>query len=100
MEKKNLCFSDIEFNDVFFSSASKSHMQGSIYLWSWNTTRASWNSKKNEVPAVILAELQWSSTDIPYLSLGTCPGIHVTHHMVKCYQIDKEIILFCGLLVT
>ncbi|XP_030648825.1 leucine-rich repeat and WD repeat-containing protein 1 [Chanos chanos] len=53
--------------------ASKSHMQGSIYLWSWNRTWASRPGKKREVPAVILAELQWASTDIPYLSLSTCP---------------------------
>ncbi|KAI4884428.1 hypothetical protein NFI96_032096 [Prochilodus magdalenae] len=54
--------------------ASKSHMQGSIYLWSWSSTRTSRQGKKKEVPAVILAELQWSRTDIPYLSLNTCPG--------------------------
>ncbi|TSP36095.1 Leucine-rich repeat and WD repeat-containing protein 1 [Bagarius yarrelli] len=54
--------------------ASKSHMQGSIYLWSWSGTRASRQGKQKEVPAVVLAELQWSNTDIPYLSLNTCPG--------------------------
>ncbi|XP_060719562.1 leucine-rich repeat and WD repeat-containing protein 1 isoform X1 [Tachysurus vachellii] len=54
--------------------ASKSHMQGSIYLWSWSGTRALIKGRKTEVPAVILAELQWSNTDIPYLSLNTCPG--------------------------
>ncbi|XP_036436805.1 leucine-rich repeat and WD repeat-containing protein 1 [Colossoma macropomum] len=53
--------------------ASKSHMQGSIYLWSWSATRASQQGKKKVVSAVILAELQWSKTDIPYLSLNTCP---------------------------
>uniref|UniRef100_A0A8C8IKZ2 Leucine-rich repeat and WD repeat-containing protein 1 n=1 Tax=Oncorhynchus tshawytscha TaxID=74940 RepID=A0A8C8IKZ2_ONCTS len=61
-------------NDVV---ASKSHMQGSIYLWSWNDTRAqrpNKKKKKKEVCAVILVELQWSSTDIPYLSLNTCPS--------------------------
>uniref|UniRef100_A0A8C7KWT8 Leucine-rich repeat and WD repeat-containing protein 1 n=1 Tax=Oncorhynchus kisutch TaxID=8019 RepID=A0A8C7KWT8_ONCKI len=61
-------------NDVV---ASKSHMQGSIYLWSWNDTRAqrpNRKKKKKEVCAVILVELQWSSTDIPYLSLNTCPS--------------------------
>uniref|UniRef100_A0A8C7QGH9 Leucine-rich repeat and WD repeat-containing protein 1 n=1 Tax=Oncorhynchus mykiss TaxID=8022 RepID=A0A8C7QGH9_ONCMY len=57
-------------NDVV---ASKSHMQGSIYLWSWNDTQAQ-RPKKKEVCAVILMELQWSSTDIPYLSLNTCPS--------------------------
>lgn len=31
--------------------------------------------KKNRlVSAVVLAELQWTNTDVPYLSLGTCPG--------------------------
>eukprot|EP00063_Salmo_salar_P077805 XP_014052640.1 PREDICTED: leucine-rich repeat and WD repeat-containing protein 1 [Salmo salar] len=66
-------------NDVV---ASKSHMQGSIYLWSWNDTRAQLpnnnkkkkKKKKEVVCAVILAELQWSSTDIAYLSLSTCPS--------------------------
>ncbi|XP_076866913.1 leucine-rich repeat and WD repeat-containing protein 1 [Brachyhypopomus gauderio] len=54
--------------------ASKSPMQGSIYLWSWSGTRASRRGQRKEVPAVILAELQWCSTEIPYLSLNTCPG--------------------------
>ncbi|KAJ8266533.1 hypothetical protein GJAV_G00131530 [Gymnothorax javanicus] len=52
--------------------ASKSHMQGSIYLWSWRGTRA---SRGKVVSAVILAELEWANTDTPYLSLGTCPGV-------------------------
>ncbi|RXN22590.1 leucine-rich repeat and WD repeat-containing 1 [Labeo rohita] len=86
--------------------ASKSHMQGSIYLWSWSATRASWNGRKNEVPAVVLAELQWSSTDIPYLSLGTCPGYgyvvcgdeqgrlwmyHITDTMMENFKSGKPI---------
>ncbi|KAF5898332.1 leucine-rich repeat and WD repeat-containing protein 1 isoform X1 [Clarias magur] len=54
--------------------ASKSHMQGSIYLWSWSGTMALRQGRKKEVSAVILAELQWTNTDIPYLSLNTCPG--------------------------
>lgn len=29
---------------------------------------------QKKVSAVVLAELQWTSTDIPYLSLSTCPG--------------------------
>ncbi|XP_066516628.1 leucine-rich repeat and WD repeat-containing protein 1 [Hoplias malabaricus] len=53
--------------------ASKSQMQGSIYLWSWRDTCTSRKNKK-EVSAVILTELLWSTTDIPYLSLNTCPG--------------------------
>uniref|UniRef100_A0A9J8CPX3 Leucine-rich repeats and WD repeat domain containing 1 n=1 Tax=Cyprinus carpio carpio TaxID=630221 RepID=A0A9J8CPX3_CYPCA len=86
--------------------ASKSHMQGSIYLWSWSATRASWNGRKKEVPAVVLAELQWSSTDIPYLSLGTCPGYgyvvcgdeqgrlwmyHITDTMMENFKSGKTI---------
>ncbi|KAJ8342923.1 hypothetical protein SKAU_G00328510 [Synaphobranchus kaupii] len=51
--------------------ASKSHMQGSIYLWSWSRTRA---SKGKVVCAVVLAELEWANTDTPYLSLSTCPS--------------------------
>uniref|UniRef100_A0A673JDI0 Leucine-rich repeat and WD repeat-containing protein 1 n=1 Tax=Sinocyclocheilus rhinocerous TaxID=307959 RepID=A0A673JDI0_9TELE len=86
--------------------ASKSHMQGSIYLWSWRATRASWNGRKKEVPAVVLAELLWSSTDIPYLSLGTCPGYgyvvcgdeqgrlwmyHITDTMMEQFKSGKTI---------
>nr|XP_046266288.1 leucine-rich repeat and WD repeat-containing protein 1 isoform X2 [Scatophagus argus] len=55
--------------------ASKNVMHGSIYLWSWSRTRAQRPDKKNRaVSAVVLAELQWANTDIPYLSLNTCPG--------------------------
>lgn len=86
--------------------ASKSHMQGSIYLWSWSTTRALWNGKKKEVAAVVLVELQWSGTDIPYLSLGTCPGYgyvvcgdekgslwtyHITDSMIENFKSGKTI---------
>ncbi|KAK9974091.1 hypothetical protein ABG768_022200 [Culter alburnus] len=86
--------------------ASKSHMQGSIYLWSWSATRASWNGRKKEVAAVVLAELQWSSTDVPYLSLGTCPGYgyvvcgdeqgslwmyHITDTMMENFKSGKTI---------
>ncbi|XP_051962618.1 leucine-rich repeat and WD repeat-containing protein 1 [Xyrauchen texanus] len=86
--------------------ASKSHMQGSIYLWSWSATWASWNGKKKVVPAVVLAELQWSCTDVPYLSLGTCPGYgyvacgdekgglwmyHITDTMMENFKSGKTI---------
>ncbi|XP_015222778.2 leucine-rich repeat and WD repeat-containing protein 1 [Lepisosteus oculatus] len=54
---------------------SKSHMQGSIYVWSWSKTLASRSGRsRKEARAVLLAELQWSGTDLPYLSLSTCPG--------------------------
>ncbi|XP_031427374.1 leucine-rich repeat and WD repeat-containing protein 1 isoform X2 [Clupea harengus] len=85
--------------------ASKSHMQGSIYLWSWSRTLAS-SSGKKKVSAEILAELQWSNTDIPYLSLNTCPShgylvcgdekgrlwtYHVTDHMKANFKSGKTI---------
>ncbi|XP_067347684.1 leucine-rich repeat and WD repeat-containing protein 1 isoform X4 [Channa argus] len=55
--------------------ASKNYMHGSIYLWSWGRTKAQRPDKKNRmVCAVILAELQWANTEIPYLALNTCPA--------------------------
>ncbi|KAI3373949.1 hypothetical protein L3Q82_022520, partial [Scortum barcoo] len=55
--------------------ASKNYMHGSIYLWSWSRTKAQRPDKKSRaVSAVVLAELQWASTEIPYLALNTCPG--------------------------
>ncbi|CAJ1063343.1 leucine-rich repeat and WD repeat-containing protein 1 isoform X2 [Xyrichtys novacula] len=55
--------------------ASKNFTQGSICLWSWSRTKAQRPGKKHkDVTAVILAELQWANTDIPYLALNTCPG--------------------------
>lgn len=54
--------------------ASKSHMQPSIYLWSWAKTRRQARDKKSGgVAAVLLAELRWADTDVAYLSLSTCP---------------------------
>ncbi|KAM9332813.1 leucine-rich repeat and WD repeat-containing protein 1 [Pholidichthys leucotaenia] len=55
--------------------ASKNYMHSCIYLWNWSSTKAQRPSKKTrEVCAVVLAELQWASTEIPYLALNTCPG--------------------------
>uniref|UniRef100_A0A8C2YXB5 Leucine-rich repeat and WD repeat-containing protein 1 n=1 Tax=Cyclopterus lumpus TaxID=8103 RepID=A0A8C2YXB5_CYCLU len=55
--------------------ASKNYMHCSIYLWSWSRTKAQRPDKKDRaVCAVVLAELQWANTDIPYLALNTCPG--------------------------
>ncbi|XP_073335893.1 leucine-rich repeat and WD repeat-containing protein 1 [Pagrus major] len=55
--------------------ASKNYMHGCIYLWSWSQTKAQRPDKKSrEVCAVVLAELQWTNTEIPYLALNTCPG--------------------------
>ncbi|XP_013875107.1 leucine-rich repeat and WD repeat-containing protein 1 isoform X3 [Austrofundulus limnaeus] len=54
--------------------ASKSHMHGFIYLWSWSRTRSQRPDKRGgAVCAVVLAELQWANTEIPYLALNTCP---------------------------
>nr|XP_020454153.1 leucine-rich repeat and WD repeat-containing protein 1 [Monopterus albus]XP_020454154.1 leucine-rich repeat and WD repeat-containing protein 1 [Monopterus albus]XP_020454155.1 leucine-rich repeat and WD repeat-containing protein 1 [Monopterus albus] len=55
--------------------ASKNLMHGCIYLWSWSRTKAQRPNKKSRtVCAVVLAELQWANTEIPYLALNTCPG--------------------------
>nr|XP_043904492.1 leucine-rich repeat and WD repeat-containing protein 1 isoform X1 [Solea senegalensis]XP_043904493.1 leucine-rich repeat and WD repeat-containing protein 1 isoform X1 [Solea senegalensis] len=55
--------------------ASKNYLHGSIYLWSWSRTKAQRPDKKSRtVFAVVLAELQWANTEIPYLALNTCPG--------------------------
>ncbi|XP_048840323.1 leucine-rich repeat and WD repeat-containing protein 1 isoform X2 [Brienomyrus brachyistius] len=53
---------------------SKCHMAGCIYLWSWRRTQATCPGKNKEVPAAILAVLQWSCTDVPYLSLSASEG--------------------------
>ncbi|KAL3970682.1 hypothetical protein ACER0C_026201 [Sarotherodon galilaeus] len=55
--------------------ASKNYLYGCIYLWSWSRTKVQRPDKKSKaVCAVVLAELQWANTDIPYLALNTCPG--------------------------
>ncbi|NXM84615.1 LRWD1 protein, partial [Oenanthe oenanthe] len=55
--------------------ASKSSKPGCIYLWSWSR---SFDSKgkgcQQTMSAVILAELEWSTTDMSYLTLSTCPA--------------------------
>ncbi|NXJ46844.1 LRWD1 protein, partial [Spizaetus tyrannus] len=55
--------------------ASKSSKPGCIYLWSWSR---SFDTKgkgcQRTVSAVILAELEWSMTDLSYLTLSTCPA--------------------------
>ncbi|NWH51471.1 LRWD1 protein, partial [Fregata magnificens] len=54
---------------------SKSSKPGCIYLWSWSR---SFDTKgkgcQRTVSAVILAELEWSTTDLSYLTLSTCPA--------------------------
>ncbi|KFV41815.1 Leucine-rich repeat and WD repeat-containing protein 1 [Tyto alba] len=54
---------------------SKSSKLGCIYLWSWSR---SFDTKgkgcQRTVAAFILAELEWSTTDLSYLTLSTCPA--------------------------
>ncbi|NWS48294.1 LRWD1 protein, partial [Probosciger aterrimus] len=59
-------------DDVVVSKSSK---PGCIYLWSWSR---SFDTKgkgcQRTIPAVILAELEWSTTNMSYLTLSTCPA--------------------------
>ncbi|NXW98280.1 LRWD1 protein, partial [Larus smithsonianus] len=61
-------------DDVIVSKSSK---PGCIYLWSWSR---SFDTKgkgcQRTISAVILAELEWSPTDLSYLTLSTCPAKH------------------------
>ncbi|XP_053560572.1 leucine-rich repeat and WD repeat-containing protein 1 [Bombina bombina] len=53
--------------------ASKSSMQGSIYLWSFEKSYKGQKSKnRKNYDAVILTELNWSDTEEPYITLTTC----------------------------
>ncbi|XP_061868607.1 leucine-rich repeat and WD repeat-containing protein 1 [Colius striatus] len=54
---------------------SKSSKPGCINLWSWSRSFDS-KGKGNQrtLAAVILAELEWSTTDMSYLTLSTCPA--------------------------
>uniref|UniRef100_A0A4X2K460 Leucine-rich repeat and WD repeat-containing protein 1 n=1 Tax=Vombatus ursinus TaxID=29139 RepID=A0A4X2K460_VOMUR len=52
--------------------ASKGCTPGSICLWSWSQSLAG-REDKQQVTAVILAQLPWSNTQLPYLTLSTCP---------------------------
>ncbi|XP_068126366.1 leucine-rich repeat and WD repeat-containing protein 1 isoform X2 [Hyperolius riggenbachi] len=55
--------------------ASKSAMQGSIYIWSWSKSVKQKRSKNSKsVEAAVLAELKWSQTDLPYLTLTSSSG--------------------------
>ncbi|NXY50643.1 LRWD1 protein, partial [Ceuthmochares aereus] len=59
-------------DDVVVSKSSK---PGCIYLWSWSRSfDVKGKGCQQTVSAVILAELEWSMTDVPYLTLSTCPG--------------------------
>nr|XP_020660687.1 leucine-rich repeat and WD repeat-containing protein 1 isoform X3 [Pogona vitticeps] len=52
---------------------TKSSKTASINLWSWSRSFKQGKGGRRTVQAVILAELEWSSTDLPYLTLSTCP---------------------------
>ncbi|KFO04347.1 Leucine-rich repeat and WD repeat-containing protein 1, partial [Balearica regulorum gibbericeps] len=59
-------------DDVIVSKSSK---PGCIYLWSWSRSfDAKGKGCQRTVSAVILAELEWSVTDLSYLTLSTCPA--------------------------
>ncbi|NXC68376.1 LRWD1 protein, partial [Anhinga anhinga] len=59
-------------DDVIVSKSSK---PGCIYLWSWSQSfDAKGKGYQRTVAAVILAELEWSMTDLSYLTLSTCPA--------------------------
>ncbi|KFZ54008.1 Leucine-rich repeat and WD repeat-containing protein 1 [Antrostomus carolinensis] len=59
-------------DDVIVSKSSK---PGCIYLWSWSRSfDAKGKGHQRTVSAVILAELEWSTTDLSYLTLSTCPA--------------------------
>lgn len=52
--------------------ASKGGGLGTICLWSWSQTWVGRGSHST-VAVVVLAQLQWSSTELAYFSLSTCP---------------------------
>ncbi|XP_076996986.1 leucine-rich repeat and WD repeat-containing protein 1 isoform X2 [Tamandua tetradactyla] len=52
--------------------ASKGNGLGTICLWSWSQTWAGRGSQST-VAVVVLARLQWSSTELAYFSLSACP---------------------------
>ncbi|NXO67545.1 LRWD1 protein, partial [Phainopepla nitens] len=59
-------------DDVVVSKSSK---PGCIYLWSWSRSfDAKGKGCQRTMSAFILAELEWSTTDMSYLTLSTCPA--------------------------
>ncbi|KFP74180.1 Leucine-rich repeat and WD repeat-containing protein 1 [Apaloderma vittatum] len=59
-------------DDVVVSKSSK---PGCINVWSWSRSfNVRGKGCQRTVPAVILAELEWSTTDMSYLTLSTCPA--------------------------
>uniref|UniRef100_A0A8C6YML4 Leucine-rich repeat and WD repeat-containing protein 1 n=1 Tax=Nothoprocta perdicaria TaxID=30464 RepID=A0A8C6YML4_NOTPE len=59
-------------DDVIVSKSSKT---GCIFLWSWSRSfDGKGKASQRTISAVILAELEWSTTDMSYLTLSTCPA--------------------------
>ncbi|NXA52704.1 LRWD1 protein, partial [Nothocercus julius] len=59
-------------DDVVVSKSSKT---GCIFVWSWSRSfDGKGKASRRTISAVILAELEWSSTDMSYLTLSTCPA--------------------------
>ncbi|NXD11583.1 LRWD1 protein, partial [Nothocercus nigrocapillus] len=59
-------------DDVIVSKSSKT---GCIFIWSWSRSfDGKGKASRRTISAVILAELEWSPTDMSYLTLSTCPA--------------------------
>lgn len=69
--------------------ASKGNSPGTICLWSWSQT---WGGRgsRSSVAVVVLAWLQWSSTNLAYFSLSTCPE----EAMVLCGDEEGNVWLY------
>ncbi|NXQ05924.1 LRWD1 protein, partial [Vidua macroura] len=66
---------DVVASPFLSSHISKSSKPGCIYLWSWSKSfDAKGKGCQRTMSAVILAELEWSTTDMSYLTLSTCPA--------------------------
>ncbi|KFP35507.1 Leucine-rich repeat and WD repeat-containing protein 1 [Chlamydotis macqueenii] len=54
---------------------SKSSKPGCICVWSWSRSfDAKGKGCQRTISVVVLAELEWSTTDMSYLTLSTCPA--------------------------
>uniref|UniRef100_A0A1A8ENG8 Leucine-rich repeats and WD repeat domain containing 1 n=1 Tax=Nothobranchius korthausae TaxID=1143690 RepID=A0A1A8ENG8_9TELE len=95
-----LCFNHNQGNFFFTGS-----YDNKIIIWSRTRSQRP-NKDSRSVCAVVLAELQWASTNIPYLALNTCPGrayvacgddkgriwtYHITSLPKNSFQIGKPI---------
>ncbi|KAM5181767.1 leucine-rich repeat and WD repeat-containing protein 1 [Mantella aurantiaca] len=89
--------------------ASKSSMQGSIYIWSWQRSFLKQRSKSmKKVEAAVVAELKWSQTEIPYLTLtASAEGLNifcgdeagkVWFYDLESYQAELQTGASCGAL--